>query len=461
MPILPIDTGRYGSAEIRRIFDEENKLQKWLDVEAAIAQAQATVGDIPKSAAEEIAKNANTKVVTLARTREIEKETRHDLMSTVLALSEACSGEGKRYVHYGLTSNDIEDTATGLMFKQAFEIVQKNLGELEANLRRLVRKYRDQLVAARTHGRHAGVITFGLKLAVWLEEIERHQSRMKQVRERALVGKVLGIVGNGAGLGANALKIQEKALTKLGLKHADLVTQVIQRDIHAEVVCYLALLGSSLDKFATEIRNLQRSEISEVMEPFEREKQVGSSALPSKRNPELSERVSSLAKLMRGLVIPALENVPMWHERDLSNSANERFIFPMSFILTEEMLRLTNRVLKGLEVLPDNMKKNLELSQGLLLAERVVGFLVEAGVPRQEAHDKVRKISIRALDNAIPFSKALREDAFVSKKLKPKDIRDALDYESYLGSTYQLINSALKKSNGISPQLLGRVAFDL
>ena len=180
------------------------------------------------------------------------------------------------------------------------------------------------------------------------------------------------------------------------------------------------------------------------MEPFEREKQVGSSALPSKRNPELSERVSSLAKLTRGLVIPALENVPMWHERDLSNSANERFIFPMSFILTEEMLRLTNRVLKGLEVLPDNMKKNLELSQGLLLAERVVGFLVEAGVPRQEAHDKVRKISIRALDNAIPFSKALREDAFVSKKLKPKDIRDALDYESYLGSTYQLINSALK-----------------
>jgi len=308
----------------------------------------------------------------------------------------------------------------------------------------MVRKYRNQLVVARTHGRHAGVITFGLKLAVWLEEVERHQTRMKQVRERALVGKVLGIVGNGAGLGQNALKVQDRALSRLGLKPAGLVTQIVQRDNHAEVISFLALLGSSLDKFATEIRNLQRTEISEVMEPFEREKQVGSSALPSKRNPELSERVSSLAKLTRGLVIPALENVPMWHERDLSNSANERFIFPMSFILTEEMLRLTNRVLKGLEVLPNNMKKNLELSQGLLLAERVVGFLVEAGVPRQEAHDRVRKISIRALDNAIPFSKALREDAFVSKKLKPKDIRDALDYESYLGSTYQLINSALK-----------------
>ena len=444
MPILPIDTGRYGSPEMRSIFDEENRLQKWLDVEAAIAQAQASVGDIPREAAEEIARNANTKIVTVERTKAIEKETRHDLMAMVLALSEACSGEGKRYVHYGLTSYDIEDTATGLIFQQAFELVRKNLDELEANLRRLVRKHRDQLVVARTHGRHAGVTTFGLKLAVWLEEIERHQSRTMDVLERALVGKVLGMVGNGAGLGANALKIQEKALAKLGLKPAGLVTQIIQRDIHAEVVSYLALLGSSLDKFATEIRNLQRSEISEVMEPFEREKQVGSSAVPSKRNPELSERVSSLAKLTRGLVVPALENVPMWHERDLSNSANERFIFPMSFILTEEMLRLMNRVLKGLEILPDNMRKNLELSQGLLLAERVVNFLVEAGVPRQEAHDRVRKVSMRALDNHIPFSKSLQEDVFISRKLKPKEIREALDYKSYLGVTGQLISTALR-----------------
>ncbi len=445
MPILPIDTGRYGSPEMRSIFDEENRLQKWLDVEATIAQAQATVGDIPKEAADEIARNANTKVVTLARTKTIEKETRHDLMSMVLALTEACSGEGKRFVHYGLTSMDIEDTATALMFKEAFAILQKNLDEVESNLRRMVRKYRDQLVVARTHGRHAGVITFGLKLAVWLEEVERHQSRIKQLRERALVGKVLGLVGNGAGLGPNALRVQERALSKLGLKPAGLVTQIIQRDNHAEVVSYLALLGSSLDKFATEVRNLQRSEISEVMEPFEREKQVGSSALPSKRNPELSERVSSLAKLTRGLVIPALENVPLWHERDLSNSANERFIFPMSFILTEEMLRLTNRVLKGLEVLPTNMRKNLELSQGLVLAERVVKFLVQAGVPRQDAHDRVRRVSMRAIDNQIPFAKALQEDVFVSKKLKPKELREALDYKSYVGVTDQLISMALRK----------------
>jgi adenylosuccinate lyase len=445
LPILPIDTDRYGSPEMRRVFDEESKLQKWLDVEAAVAQAQAAVGDVPKEAADEIARNANTKTVTLARTKEIEKETHHDLVSMTIALSESCKGEGKKFVHYGLTSMDIEDTTTALQFKEAFDIMQKELDDLETILVSMVRKYRSLLMVARTHGRHAGVITFGLKLAVWLSEIKRQKRRMRQVRERALVGKILGIVGTGAGLGKNALKIQEKALGQLGLKPAGLVTQVIQRDIHAEVVAFLALLGSSLDKFATEIRNLQRSEISEALEPFERKKQVGSSALPSKRNPELSERVSSLAKLLRGLTIPALENVPLWHERDLSNSANERFLFPMAFILTDEMLRLESRVLKGLEVMPRSMERNLELSQGAVLAERVVNMLVEKGVPRQEAHDRVRKVSMKSMDTGSPFEKVLETDAFVSKRLKHQEIREALDYRSYLGMTAQLINMALNE----------------
>src|SRR5216117_2723410 len=423
LPILPIDTGRYGSPEMRRIFDEESKLQKWLDVEAAVAEAEASVGDIPKEAADDIAENANTKTVTLARTKEIEKETRHDLMSMVMALTEACKGAGKKYVHYGLTSMDIEDTATALQFKEAIDIIDKELDQLETILASMVRKYRGLLMVARTHGRHAGVITFGLKLAVWLSEIKRQKKRLRQVRERALVGKILGIVGTGAGL----------------------VTQVIQRDIHAEVVAYLALLGSSLDKFATEIRNLQRSEISEALEPFERKKQVGSSALPSKRNPELSERVSSLAKLLRGLTVPALENIPLWHERDLSNSANERFLFPMSFILTDEMLRLEHQVLKGLEVMPRSMERNLELSQGAVLAERVVNMLVEKGVARQDAHERVRKISMKSIDTGAPFVKVLGDDAFVSKRLRPGEIKAVLDYTSYLGVASQLINMALNE----------------
>lgn len=430
---------------MRGIFDEESKLQKWLDVEAAAAEAQAAVGDIPREAAADIAANANTKVVTLDRTKEIEKETHHDLFSMVTALSEACKGEGKKYVHYGLTSMDVEDTTLALQFKEAFSIIQARLDDLESILASMVRKYRNLMMVGRTHGRHAGVITFGLKLAVWLSEIKRQKKRLKQLRERAQVGKILGIVGTGAGLGKNALKIQETALNRLGLKPAGLVTQVIQRDIHAEVVMYLALLGSSLDKFATEIRNLQRSEISEALEPFDRKKQVGSSAVPSKRNPELSEKVSSLAKLLRSLTIPALENVPLWHERDLSNSANERFLFPMAFILTDEMLRVEARVLKGLEVMARSMDRNLELSQGAVLAERVVNALVSKGVPRQDAHDRIRKVAMKSMDTGVPFMKILEEDAFVSKRLKQKEIKEALDYRTYLGLAAELINIALKE----------------
>src|SRR5881396_584038 len=445
LPILPIDTGRYGSPEMRHIFDEESKLQKWLDVEAAVAEAEASVGDIPRVARKKIARTPTIKPLRWPGRKEVEKETRHDLMSMVMALTEACKGEGKKYVHYGLTSMDVEDTTTALQFKEGFDIIEKQLDQLETTLASMVRKYRSLLMVARTHGRHAGVITFGLKLAVWLSEIKRQKRRLRQVRERALVGKILGIVGTGAGLGKNALKIQEKALSRLGLKPAGLVTQVIQRDIHAEVVAYLALLGSSLDKFATEIRNLQRSEISEALEPFERKKQVGSSALRSKRNPELSERVSSLAKLLRGLTIPALENIPLWHERDLSNSANERFLFPMSFILTDEMLRLEHQVLKGLEVMPRSMERNLELSQGAVLAERVVNMLVEKGVARQDAHERVRKISMKSIDTGAPFVKTLGDDAFVSKRLRPGEIKAALDYTSYLGVASQLINMALNE----------------
>jgi len=443
MSILPIDSGRYGSYEMRHVFDEENRLQKWLDVEAAVAKAQASVGDIPVMAAEEIARNANLKTVTVARTRQIEETIRHDLMSMVVALTESCSGEGRKYVHYGLTSSDVEDTALALQLKAAFTILFEDLNQLQVTLSRRIRKHRRLLVVARTHGQHAGVVTLGLKFAVWLAEVRRHEQRLRQVRERTVVGKILGIVGTGAGLGKNALRVQQRALSRLGLKPAGLVTQVIQRDLHAEVVFCLALLGSSLDKFATEFRNLQRTEIAEAMEAFERTRQVGSSALPSKRNPILCERVSSFAKLLRGLVVPAMENVSLWHERDLSNSANERFLFPMSFIILDEMVRLIRDVLDGLEVDPQNMARNLGLSQGRFLSERVVNLLVTKGVPRQEAYARVRKIATLSSDRRIPFHDALLKDSFMSSQLKPVEIEKSLDYATYLGSTNRLIDMAL------------------
>ncbi len=445
MPILPIDTGRYGSPEMRMVFEEDAKLQRWLDVESAVATAQASLGIIPTEAAEEIGKRAQSDIVTVERTKQIEKETNHDLMAMVLALTEKCSKEAGRYVHYGLTSYDVEDTATALQFRDAFEIIESKLEQLKGVLTSLVKEHRDVLMPGRTHGQQAGVITLGLKFAVWLEEIRRHEQRLEQVRERALVGKILGLVGTGAALGKNALRVQEKTLELLKLQPAGAVTQIVQRDVHAEVVCYLAALGSSLDKFATEIRNLQRTEIAELMEPFDRERQVGSSAMPAKRNPMLSERVSSLAKLLRGLTIPALENIPQWHERDLTNSANERFVFPMSFILTDEMLQTSIRVLKGLEVNPENMHRNLELSGGLILAENIVNRLVQAGVPRQEAHERVRKLSMKALDNRESFSSVLKEDKLISSKLKPTEIEQALDYTSYLGVAAEIINRALRE----------------
>jgi len=444
LPILPIDTGRYGSAEMRRIFEEENRLQKILSVESAVAYAQAMVGVIPKSAAEEIRKKASVEFVKLERCKQIDAEIGHDLMAIVRALTEVCESNAARYVHYGLTSYDVEDTATSLQFKEALEIVERDLMELEEILLGLVQEHRDIVMPGRTHGQHMGIITLGFKFAVWLREIARHLARLNEIGERALVGKIMGAVGTGAGLGEKAIKIQEIALKRVGLKPADMVTQIIQRDIHAEVISFLVLVASSLDKFALEIRNLQRTEIQELMEPFRPEKQVGSSAMPAKRNPVVSERISSLAKLMRAMVVPALENVPLWHERDLTNSANERFIFPMSFIIIDEMLKGMNRVLKGLDIFPDNMKKNLELTKGLIMSERVVNKLVEKGFGRQDAHELVRKCSMKALQERMDFRTGLIRNVQIASKLSLDEIDECLDYSTYLGVTQQLIDNALK-----------------
>jgi adenylosuccinate lyase len=444
LPICPIDTGRYGSLEMKRIFEEENRLQKFLDVESAVAYAQAEVGIVPKEAAEEIAEKANTRFVTLKRCKEIEAEIGHDLMAVVKALTEACKGEGRKWVHFGLTSYDVEDSATALQFREAIRIIEKDLIELQEVLLELTQKYRNTVMPGRTHGQHINVITLGFKFAVWMREIARHIERLREAEKRVLVGKILGAVGTGACMGERALKVQEIALRRLGLKPADMVTQIVQRDVHAELISILALIACSLDKFALEIRNLQRTEIQEVAEPFKIEKQVGSSAMPAKRNPEISERICSLAKLMRSLVIPAYENIPLWHERDLTNSANERFIFPTSFILLDEMLREMKYVLQGLEVFPENMRRNLELTFGLILSERVSVKLVEKGLGRQESHELVRQCAMRAMREKVEFKKALMQVEEISSRLSEAEIDECLDYNTYLGVTQQLIDNAVK-----------------
>jgi len=443
MPISPIDTGRYGSREMRKIFDEEFRLQVVLDVEAAVAYAHSKVGNMPKVAADEISRKANTKYVKIQRCEEIDKSIGHDLMARVIALTEVCEKEGKRWVHFGLTSADVEDTATGLQFKKALEIIEQDLIDLSKILLGLIKKYRRSVMVGRTHGQHMGVTTLGFKFAVWSREIARHIERLNEIKERVLVGKIMGAIGTGAGLGEKAIEIQKIALEKLDLKPADMVTQVIQRDIHAELISFLSLVACSLDKIALEVRNLQRTEIMELMEPFEAKKQVGSSAMPAKRNPVKSERICSLAKLMRSLVIPAYENIPLWHERDLTNSANERFLFSSGFIILDEMLKRTKDVLKGLVVNEENMKKNLELTGGLILSERVVNKLVEKGMNRQESHELVRKCSMQALSQNSAFKNALKDNREISSTITDEEIDDCLDYNKYLGVTQELIDNTI------------------
>jgi len=446
MPVCPIDTGRYGSPEMKAIFEEERRLENILKVEAAVAYAHAIVGNIPKEAAEEIVKKACTKYVTVQRRNEIDLMIGHDLMAAVKALTEVCEGEGKKWVHFGLTSNDVEDTATGLQFKEALAIVEDDLVKLEIVLKGVAKKHRDLVMVGRTHGQHIGVVTLGLKFAVWLREVARHIQRLRELRKRALVGKVMGAVGTGAGLGEKAIEVQDIALKWLGLQPADMVTQIIQRDIHAELISFLANVACTLDKFGTEIRNLQRTEIQEVMEPFDAERQVGSSAMPAKRNPVTCERVCSLAKLLRSLTITSYENIPLWHERDLTNSANERFLFSIAFILLDEMLRKMTEVLAGLVVFPRNMKRNLELTGGLILSERVTGKLVEKGMGRQEAHELVRRCSMKTLETGASFKETLTGTDEVARRLSRNEIEYCLDYSTYLGVAKKLVDTAIEKT---------------
>lgn len=443
MAICPIDSGRYGSEEIRRIFEERTRLQKWLLVEAALARANAKVGNIPADAADEITEKASTEYVKVERVKAIEKEIDHDLMAMVRGLSEV-SGESGKWVHFGATSYDIEDTALALQIHDALAIIEQDISELEAVLVDLCKKYRDQVMAGRTHGVHAAPITLGLKFAVWMREVSRHIQRLNQCKDRILVGKMTGAVGTGAGLGPKVFEIQETVMNELGLKPVEVSTQIVQRDRHAEFISLLGLIASSLDKFATEIRNLQRTEIQELTEPFRMDKQVGSSTMPAKINPIRCERVCSLARLMRSFVIVSLENVPLWHERDLTNSANERFIIPQGCILMDEMLRTMTKILKGLNVLPKNIKRNLELGEGLIMSESIMLLLAKKEIGRQEAHELVRQIAMDSIRTRKPFRELLTEDKTVRSHLKEAEIEDALNPENYLGKTKEIIDRAVK-----------------
>ncbi len=443
-PVCPIDF-RYGRKEIKEVFGEKNKLQYLLDVEAALAKAHAEVGNIPKKAADEISNKASVKFVKVERVKEIEDETRHDIMAITKALSEVCSGDAGKYVHLGATSYDIVDTANALQFSEATEFIKKELKELRKSLVSLAKKHKKTIMHGRTHGQFSIPITFGLKMAVYAMEVDRHLERMHECKSRVLVGKMSGAVGTGAAMGKHVLKIQELVMQDLKLGIEEGATQIVGRDRYIELLSTLSNIAASMEKFATEIRNLQRSEIEEVAEAFESKKQVGSSTMPHKRNPIVSEQICGLARVVRSLIIPAYENAIQWHERDLCNSSSERFILPHSLILTDWIVYQMNNVFKNLQVNLDRMLENLEKSKGLPMAEAVMTKLVERGMGRGDAHELVRKCSIKASGKNKELLIVLLEDKNISKLLSKNELEEVINPRNYLGASDKIVDNIIKK----------------
>jgi adenylosuccinate lyase len=427
---------------MREVFEEEAKLQTWLDVEAALARAHAKLGKIPNKAAAEISRKADTRFVTLDRVKEIEEEIHHDLMAMVRALTEA-TGDAGKYVHYGATSYDIEDTALALQLRDAISVIEADLEKLKSALIMLTKKHRDVVCIGRTHGQHAVPTTYGLKFANWLAELQRDIDRLEQAKRRILVGKMTGAVGTQATFGENARELQRIVMKDLGLSPVMVSTQVIQRDRHAELVFVLALTGSTLEKIAKEIRNLQRTEIGELQESFG-SKQVGSSTMPNKRNPWKSENVCSLARVLKSHVMIALDNNPLEHERDLTNSANERIIFSESFMLLDFMLRRITDILTSIELRHERIQENLDLTKGLVMSEKIMIDLVKKGIGRQDAHEIMRQAAMESYQSGASLKEILLRNPEVRKRLTAKELDGLLDPRKYIGTAREQVDEVLK-----------------
>ncbi len=440
MAVSPIEE-RY-STDMNAIFEDSNILKKWLEVEVALAKAHVRLGHIPPDAADGIEKAAHK--VHISRVKEIESQIHHDLMAMVKALTEQCPKEAGAYVHLGATSYDIEDTATALILRDAFALITKRTQNLRHVLLALAKKHRKTVCIGRTHGQHAVPTTFGLKFAMYSTELGRHLDRMEEAKKRLYVGKMTGAVGTMATFGKDAFKIQDYVMDELSLSPALATNQVLQRDRHAEAMFILSLVACTLEKLAKEVRNLQRTEIGEVGEPFGKN-QVGSSTMPQKRNPHKSERVCSLARVVRADLQVALENIALEHERDLTNSASERVVISQSFILTDYMLLQMTGIMQGLEFFPKNIEKNLHLTNGLVMAERVMIALTEAGMGRQEAHELVREASMRSLHTGKHLKHIVLHDKRIKKHLTATKIGELFDIERYIGKAVEIVDIAVKK----------------
>lgn len=445
MPILPIDSGRYGSKEMKEIFDEYKKLEYELKYEAEVAKAQAEINLIPKEAAIEIAEIVKLNKVSLNRVKELEKVSDHDTAAIVEAISEQCSDKTKPWIHYGLTSNDVVDTSTSMQMKDAFKIIKSKIETLIRELLNKAIENQSLPAVGRTHGQHASIISFGLKFAIWSNEMLDHLKRIEEGEKRFLLCKTLGVVGTGSVMGEKALQVQKIVSEKLSLFPTEASTQVIPRERYAEMIFIIGLIGSTLDKIAIEIRNLQRTEISEVQESFKKG-QMGSSAVPVKKNPIKSERISSFAKILKSNVSIALENISLWHERDLSNSANERFIIPTSTILIDDMITTMIKIISGLFIEKEKILKNIEITNGQIFAEFVLQLLISKGISRIEAYKNIQRIAFKATEQREHFLKSLSKDDFIIRNITLDELNSIFNPQYQLSASSQIINNIVKKA---------------
>ena len=415
---------RYTRPVMGKLWEPENKFQKWLDVEIAACEAWAELAEIPVDALAVIKKKARFDV---KRIDEIEKVVKHDVIAFLTSVAENV-GHESRFIHKGLTSSDIVDTALSLLMKEASDIIITDIKGLMPVLKKQAYKYKDTPAIGRSHGVHAEPMTFGLKFALWYEDMKRNLERMKRARDVISIGKLSGAVGTFSNIPP---KIEEKVCKKLGLKPEPVATQVVQRDRHAEYLTTLSLIAASVEKIAVEIRHLQRTEVLEAEEPFSKG-QKGSSAMPHKRNPVGCENISGLARIVRSNAMAALENIALWHERDISHSSVERVIIPDSTILVDYMLDRLKGILEGLHVYPERMKKNMERSYGLYNSQRVLLSLTGKGMLREDAYALVQRNAMKSWQSGMEFKKLLLKDRDVKKYLKSKDIQKIFDLKYYL-----------------------------
>lgn len=410
---------RYSRKEMSDIWTEQNQFQAWLDVELAACRAWSHIGKIP---AEDVDKLYEKATFDIHRIKEIEEETRHDVVAFTRAVSESL-GDEKKWVHYGLTSTDVVDTANGYRLKQANELLAAGIQRLLSAIADKAKEHKFTVMMGRTHGVHAEPTTFGLKCALWYAEMKRNAERFESASSGVEFGKLSGAVGTFAHIPP---EVEKKTCEILGLQPAPISTQTLQRDRHANYMAIVALLGSTMEKIAVEIRHLQRTELREAEEFFSKG-QKGSSAMPHKRNPISSENITGCARVLRGYMVAAYENIPLWHERDISHSSVERIILPDATILLDYMLHRLSGVIEKLMVYPENMAANMEKTHGLVFSQRLLLMLIEKGLSRERAYDTVQPLAMKAWEESSPFRKLVESDPDIQRYLSEVEIEDAFD----------------------------------